>query len=72
MITTYLTLVGMIGFVLFPLFIPVGVHAVDAVLSWRRTSAAARTAGAARLTPARRLADAGLCGDSAGSAGAGT
>jgi hypothetical protein len=56
MITTYLTLAGMIGFVLFPLFIPISVHAVDTVLSWRRTSAAARTAGFSRLTPARRLA----------------
>jgi hypothetical protein len=56
MITTYLTLVGMIGFVLFPLFIPIGVHAVDTFLSWRQTSAAARTAGLSLLTPARRLA----------------
>jgi hypothetical protein len=56
MITTCLTLAGMIGFVLFPLFIPVSVHAVDTFLSWRRTSAVARTAGPSRLTPARRLA----------------
>jgi hypothetical protein len=56
MITTYLTLAAMIGFVLFPLFIPISVHAVDTVLSWRRTSAAARTAGLSRLTPAHRFA----------------
>ena len=56
MITTCLTLAGMIGFVLFPLFIPVSVHAVDAVLSWRRTSVAARAAGFSRLAPVRRLA----------------
>jgi hypothetical protein len=56
MITTCLTLAGMIGFVLFPLFIPISVHAVDAVLSWRRTSAAARTAGLSRLTPVPRFA----------------
>jgi hypothetical protein len=56
MITTCLTLIGMIGFVLFPLFIPITVHAVDAVVSWRRNSASAPTAGLSRLTPARRLA----------------
>jgi hypothetical protein len=56
MITTYLTLVGMIGFVLFPLFIPISVHAVDSFVSWRRTSASARTAGLARLAPTHRFA----------------
>jgi hypothetical protein len=56
MITTYLTLAGMIGFVLFPLFIPISVHAVDTFLSWRRTSAVTRTAGFSRPAPARRLA----------------
>jgi hypothetical protein len=55
MITTCLTLAAMLGFVLFPLFIPVTVHAVHAVVSWRRTSAPARTAGYSRLTPPRRL-----------------
>jgi hypothetical protein len=54
MITTCLTLAGMIAFVLFPLFIPITVHAVDAVLS-RRTSALAGTAGYSRLTAPRRL-----------------
>ena len=56
MITTCLTLAGMLAFVLFPLFIPVTVHAVHAVRSWRRTSAPARTAGHSRFTPPRRLA----------------
>jgi len=56
MITTCLTLAGMLGFVLFPLFIPVTLHAVDAVSSWRRTSAPARTARYARLARPRRLA----------------
>ncbi len=56
MITTCLTLAGMLGFVLFPLFIPITVHAVDAVVSWRRNSAPAPTAGLSRLTPACRLA----------------
>ncbi len=55
MITTCLTLAAMIGFVLFPLLIPISVHAVDAVLSWRRTSAAARTVGFSRLAPVRRI-----------------
>lgn len=55
MITTCLTLAGMLAFVLFPLFIPVTVHAAHAVLSWRRTSASARTAGYARLIPLPRL-----------------
>jgi hypothetical protein len=55
MITTCLTLAGMIAFVLFPLFIPIAVHAVDAVLSRRRTSALAGTAGYSRLTAPRRL-----------------
>jgi hypothetical protein len=56
MITTCLTLAGMLGFVLFPLFIPTTVHAVDAVVSWRRNSAPARTAGYSRLALPRRLA----------------
>jgi hypothetical protein len=46
----------MLGFVLFPLFIPITVHAVDAVVSWRRNSAPARTAGYSRLALPRRLA----------------
>jgi hypothetical protein len=56
MITTCLTLAGMLAFVLFPLFIPIGVHTVDAVLTRRRTSASARRAGLSRRMPARRLA----------------
>jgi len=56
MITTCLTLAVMLGFVLFPLLIPVTVHAGHAVVSWRRNPAPARTAGFARFASPRRLA----------------
>ncbi|MGO8967468.1 MAG: hypothetical protein ACLQGN_28740 [Mycobacterium sp.] len=56
MITTYLTIAGMLAFVLSPALIPVTVHAIHAVRHWHPTWAPARTAGYQRRNSPSRLA----------------
>jgi len=56
MITTYLTIAGMLAFVLSPALIPVTVHAIHGVRHWHPTWAPARMAGYQRRSSPRRLA----------------
>jgi len=55
MITTYLTIAGMLAFILSPALIPVTVHGIHAVRSWQLTWAPARTARYQRRMSPRRL-----------------
>jgi hypothetical protein len=56
MITTYLTIAGMLAFILSPALIPVTVHAIHAVRQWQPTWAPAWMAGYPRRTSPSRLA----------------